>query len=253
MTSEELQDLCALYVLDLLDPQEMVEIDARIRTGDGEVLRSILAYREVLGLLPHALPLHQPAPAVRERLMAGLHTTIHEPQGQQEPTGRPKKGGWLRSPWLWVPAAAVLVLVQGWLITSSLRHVHDVAGTSNTLLARAREHEWFLNDFKILALTGTEHAPKAGAMVFWDTQRNVCTFLVHDLPPLSPSERYQLWFRVGGANIRSESFWPAVSGPTMLQASLPSGKAGIESALVTRESSGDVLQPTGKTILQGQF
>ena len=143
--------------------------------------------------------------------------------------------------------------MQGWLIISSLRHVHNVAGTSNTILARAREHEWFLNDFKILALSGTEHAPKAGAVVFWDTRRNVCTFLVHDLPPLSPNERYQLWFRVGRTNIRSESFGPAVNGPMLLQAPLPSGKVNIESAMVTMESARDVPQPTGKTILQGQF
>ena len=37
------------------------------------------------------------------------------------------------------------------------------------------------------------------------------------------------------ADIRSESFWPAVSGPTLLQAPLPSGKASIESAMVTKE------------------
>ena len=115
------------------------------------------------------------------------------------------------------------------------------------------EKEPHPNDFKILALAGTDNAPKAGAMVFWDTRRHLCTLLIHDLPPLAPSDLYQLWFMVGGTVIRSEPFWPAASGPTMVQVPLPAEKSSVQSATVTVEAAQGLSQPTGKPLLYGKF
>lgn len=252
MTPEELQDLCTQYTLGILDPPEAVEIEARLRAGDTEVIRHVMESRALLDLLPYALPQHTPAPTTRARLMAQLHVPSSTSQDSREPV-RHRPAAWFRTPRVWVPAAAVLVLVQGWLITSSLRHVGHVADTSHTILNRASEHEWFLNDFKILALAGTDHAPRAAAMVFWDTRRHLCTLLLHELPPLAPSELYQLWFTVGGSVMRSEPFWPAASGPTMLQVPLPAEKSSVESATVTVEGAREMSRPTGKPILYGKF
>ena len=252
MTPEELQDLCTQYALDILDPQAAAVIEAHLRAGDTEVIRHVMESRTLLALLPHALPQHSPEPALRARLMAELHAPTPQPEGRMEPAKR-RQTAWFRTPWVWVPAAAALVLVHGWLITSSLHHVDHVADKSHTILNRANEHEWFLNDFKILALAGTDHAPKAGAMVFWDTRRHLCTLLLHDLPPLGPSELYQLWFMVGGSVMRSEPFWPATSGPTMLQVPLPAEKSSVESAMVTVEVAREMPQPTGAPVLQGKF
>jgi hypothetical protein len=252
VTPEELQDRCAQYALDLLDPQAAAVLEAQLQAGDPEVIRHVLDARTLLALLPYALPQQRPDPAVRARVMAALHAAPPQPAGRRDPATR-RQTAWFRTPWVWGPAAAALVLVHGWLITASLHHVDHVADNSRTILTRATEHEWFLNDFKILALAGTEHAPQAGAMVFWDTRRHRCTFLLHDLPPLGPSEVYQLWFTVGGAVRRSVPFWPATSGPTMLQVPLPADKSSVESALVTVEAARERPQPTGTPVLHGKF
>lgn len=252
MTPEEWEDLCTQYALGILGPQEAAVIEAHVRAGDAEVIRHVMESRALLGLLPQTLPQHQPAPGLRTRLLAALDTPSRAPESRQLPE-RHRPRLWFRVPWVWAPTAAVVVLVQGWLIFASLRHVDHVADTSHTILNRASEHEWFLNDFKILALTGTALTPKAGAMVFWDTRRQLCTFLLHDLPPLESNELYQLWFTVGGAIMRSASFTPATHGPTMVQVPLTAQKSSVESALVTVEATSATPQPTGRAILQGKF
>ncbi len=240
------------YAFGILDPKDEEVIEARLRAGDAEAIRLVMEYRTLLSLLPHALPQHRPAAALRARLLATLDAPTRVSTNRPSPTRRPQTT-WFRTPWVWMPAAAMVIVVQGWLIVSSLRHVDHVAVKSHTILNRASEHEWFLNDFKILAMTGTDHAPHAGAMVFWDTRQHRCTLLFHNLPSLGPHEWYQLWFVVRGSAIRSEAFAPAASGPTMLQVPLLVDKSSVESAAVTVEATSDMPQPAGKTILRGQF
>ena len=70
MTPEELQELCALYVLGALEPQDAATLEARLQAGDPDIVREVAACRRMVELLPHALPSRPPHPAVRARLMA---------------------------------------------------------------------------------------------------------------------------------------------------------------------------------------
>jgi anti-sigma-K factor RskA len=135
MTPEELQELCALYVLGALEPPEAAALEARLQAGDPAVVREVEAFREVVALLPHALLPVPPDPAVRVRLMARAQSTLTERPSRQA-TALPGLLRRLRAPLVWFPTAiaAGLVLVSGWLISDLRQQVASraalVAGLS---------------------------------------------------------------------------------------------------------------------------
>src|SRR5215813_9619078 len=104
MTPEELQELCSLYVLGALEPQEAAAFEARLQAGDSDMVREVTALREVVALLPHALPPVPPDPAVRARLMAQIQAALPTAQAQRTRASRPSLG-WLRVLPVWLPTA----------------------------------------------------------------------------------------------------------------------------------------------------
>ena len=259
MTPEELQELCSLYVLGTLEPQEAAALEARLQAGDPDAVREVTALREVVALLPHALPPVPPDPAIRARLMAQIQATLPTAQTRQMRAPR-RSFGWLRVVPVWLPTAvaALLVLICGWLVydfrlqvtnlETEVQQLRGVAGEQARLLALLS-----LPDVQIVTLAGTEHAPKAGARLLWDTKHEEGTVISHDLPPLPPGKVYQLWFLTSGAPIPSGTFQPDSHRGGIIQAKLPPGRADIAGAAVSLEPAGGVLQPTGNIVLAGKF
>jgi anti-sigma-K factor RskA len=259
MTPEELQELCALYVLGALEPQEAAAIEARLQAGDPDAVREVTTLREVVALLPQALPPVPPDPAVRARLMTQLQTALPTAQGQRTRAAR-RSFGWRRVLPVWLPTAvaALLVLVSGWLVYDLGQQVTTLKTEVQQLRGVAGEHERLLAlltlpEVKIVTLAGTEHAPRAGARVLWDAQREEWTVISHDLPPLPPGKAYQLWFLTSGAPIPSGTFQPDPHSRGIIQAKLPPQRADIDGAAVSLEPAGGVLQPTGNIVLAGKF
>jgi anti-sigma-K factor RskA len=259
MTSEELQELCALYVLGALEPQEAATLEARLQAGDPDVVREVTAFRAVVRLLPHALPPVSPDPTVRARLMAHIQATLPAAKtGQPQAPRRPAR--WFRAPWVWLPtaAAAMLALLFGWLAYDWRSQVADLATEVQRLQGVAGEHERLLAlltlpDVKIMPLVGTEHAPKAGAHVLWNAQRGEWTVISHGLPPVPPGKAYQLWFLTSGPPIPSGTFQPDLHSRGIVRAKLPPGRTDIAGAAVSLEPAGGVPQPTGNIVLAGTF
>jgi anti-sigma-K factor RskA len=260
MTPEELQELCALYVLGALEPQEAGAIEARLQAGDPDAVREVTALREVVALLPYALPPVPPDPAVRAHLMTQIQTTLPMAQVQRTRTAR-RSSGWLRALPVWLPTtvAAMLVLISGWLVYDLRLQVTTLETEVQQLRGVAGEHERLLAlltvpEVKIVTLAGTEHAPKAGARVLWDAQREEWTVISHDLPPLPLGKAYQLWFLPSsGAPIPAGTFQPDSHSRGIIQAKLPPRRTDIAGAAVSLEPAGGVLQPTGNLVLAGKF
>lgn len=260
MTPEELQELCSLYVLGALEPQEVGAIEARLQAGDPDAVREVTALRAVVALLPHALPPVPPDPAVRARLMTQLQAALPTAEARQTRAPRRSLGG-LRVLPVWLPTAvaALLVLISGWLVYDLRRQVTHLETEVQQLRGVAGEHERLLAllslpDVKIVTLAGTEHAPRAGARLLWDARREEWTVISHDLPPLPPGKAYQLWFLTSaGAPIPSGTFQPDPHSRGIIQAKLPPRRADIAGAAVSLEPAGGVLQPTGNIVLAGKF
>src|SRR5262249_38429301 len=133
-------------------------------------------------------------------------------------------------------------------LKTEVQQLRGVAGEHARLLALLS-----LSDVQIVTLAGTEHAPKAGARLLWDTKHEEGTVISHDLPLLPPGKVYQLWFLTSGAPIPSGTFQPDSHRWGIIQANLPPGRADIAGAPVSLEPVGGVLQPTGNIVLAGKF
>jgi anti-sigma-K factor RskA len=152
----------------------------------------------------------------------------------------------------------LLVLISGWLVYDLRLQVTTLETQVQQLRGVAGAHERLLTlltlpEVKIVTLAGTEHAPKAGARLLWDAQREEWTVISHDLPPLPPGKAYQLWFLTSGAPVPSGTFQPDLHSRGIIQAKLPPHRADIAGAAVSLEPAGGVLQPTGNIVLAGKF
>jgi anti-sigma-K factor RskA len=260
MTPEELQELCALYALGVLEPHAAADLEARLHAGDPEVVLAVQACRDVVELLPYTLTPVPPAPAVRARLMARLHAAMpEERQGLQTTTSRGLLARF-RTPLLWLPtaAAALLALLLGWSVYHLQGQVADLEARLQQLRSVAGDHARLLAlltspTVRIVSLPGTEHAPDAGARLLWDTQRGEWTVLAHNLPTLPAGKVYQLWLLTAGAPIPSGTFHLDPQRRGLIQAKLPPGREPIAGAAVSLEPEGGVPQPTGQIVLATKF
>jgi len=261
MTPEELQELCALYVLGVLEPQAAADLEARLRAGDPDVVRAVGVFREVVELLPYALTPLSPNPAVRAQLMARIHTTL--PEETQVPRTATASQGLLarfRTPLLWLPtaAAALLALMLGWSVYGLRRQVAGLEANLQQLRSVAGDHERLLAlltspTVQIVTLTGTEHAPDAGARLLWDTQRGEWTVIAHNLPTLPSGKAYQLWLLTAGAPIPAGTFHLDPHRRGIIQTKLPPSRENIAGAAVSLEPEGGVPLPTGQIVLAAKF
>lgn len=260
MTPEERQELCALYVLGALEPEEMADLDARLQAGDPDIIHDIGMFRETVDLLPYGLSAVSPNPEVRNRLMERVRETVQE---REPPSAVPASQGllaWLRTPWVWLPAAAVAILVLsfGWLATDYQQQITRLAAEVKHLRGIATEHERLVSmlslpNVQIVMLSGTEHATRASARLLWDKEQKAWTVITHDLAPPPPGKAYQLWFLTDGRPMPSHTFQTDIRGTGIIQTKLPSVPDRIAGAAVSLEPEGGVAQPTGNIVLVGKF
>ena len=260
MTPEELQELCALYVLGALEPPAAGELETRLRTGDPDVVREIQALRAVVDVLPYALTPLAPDAAVRARLLARVSVQPAEVRRTSASTPAPGLLARFRTPLFWLPTAvaALLTLVFGGTIYNLRQHIGGLEARVQQLREVAAGHEHLLTlltspTVQIVTLTGTEYAPTAGARLLWDRQRGEWTVLAQNLPALPAGKAYQLWFLTAGGPMPSGTFQLDALRRGMIQATLPAGRSDIAGAAVSLEPEGGVPQPTGHIVLAATF
>ena len=260
MTPEELQELCALYVLGALEPQEAALIEARLQANDPEVTQEITSLREVTTLLPHALTPVPPSPTVRAQLMARIQASRHEAPRQQSMLVSRGFFGWLRLPQVWVPtvATALLVLVMGWIIHGLRSQVAALKADVQHLRAAASERERLVAlltapQVTLVPLGGTAHAPHAGAHVLWDTANQTFTVVTYGLPPLPSGKVYQLWGLTAQQPLPFNTFRVDRHGVGSAWTTLSGRQATLAGFAVSLEPEGGVAQPTGDIVLLATF
>lgn len=260
MTPEEREELCALYVLGALEPEEMASVDERLQAGDAEVVREVDAFRATVDLLPHALSPVPPAPAVRARLMTRLQEAQPVPDVPRVAPVRRTLRDRLKMPLVWLPAAAavVLALLLGRQTAVSHRQIAELETKVNHFRQIAAEHDRLVSmlslpNVHIVMLSGTEQAAQASARLLWDTQQGEWTVITHELPPLPPGKVYQLWFLTPERPLPSDTFRPDSHGRGVVQTKLPSGAITLAGAAVSLEPEGGSTQPTGSIVLMGKL
>jgi anti-sigma-K factor RskA len=160
----------------------------------------------------------------------------------------------------WLPAAvaALLLLGFGRTIYNLRQQMAGLEARVQQLRAVAVDHERLLTlltspTVQIVTLTGTAHAPMAGARLLWETRRGAWTVLAQNLPTLPAGKAYQLWFLTAGTPIPAGTFQLDALRRGSIQAALPVGRSDITGAAVSLEPAGGVPQPTGPIVLAATF
>lgn len=207
---EIVADMLADYALGTLDDEQLGRVAAHLN-GCNRCQTELDQMLEMLGLLAIVAP---PSPAVRQSILAraqALPTPARNFARESAPraiagptrpraTTRPISGprDWSQM-WQGRPArlalAAVLVaaLVSLSVWNVLLQRAADDADEVAVLIANASA---------AYPLTDSSVVPPASGVLFVDAGSEVGALVAHDLPPLSPDQRYQIWlFTAGGDRV----------------------------------------------------
>jgi len=176
MITEEQQDQAALYVLGLLEPDEVPAMESAL-SANAELRDLVRELGEAAGVLALSVPAQPPSPGLKQRVMRQIALK----PGGIAPISRQ------RSSFAWVPwaIAAALILFCSLLAIDRARLQRELAATRATdSLIKA----------VFFTLTPSESGPAtAKATVAWQPGRQSGVIRITNLPVPEPGKDYQLW------------------------------------------------------------
>ncbi len=238
---DALQPLIAAYALgEQIDDAEMLKHLQSCPRCQGDMQ----SYAQLARVLPYEAELHDPPPALRERIIATVERAA-APAQRVAPT---------RRRWNWsLPALglAMIALIAMLFWNVSLQQ-QNVAQSAQIDFSRAgwRTMTALLNapDVKWYELNGDSASGH-----FWlSQQQQVGCLVAENLPPLAAGQTYQIWLghdnereSAGTLTVRNGSAWELI----------PLNKAGVpyQTVGVTIEPSGGSPAPTGPRVLFGNL
>lgn len=172
--NEQLEEQAALYVLELLEPVERAAFEAKI-LKDAELRRYVDDLLESTAKYAHAAPLRLPPPGLEERIVNAIRA--------DPPVARrsvPSSLNWL--PWA---LAASFAVACAWLAADRAQLAKRIARL---------EHRNVIAQMQIGTLASQlSSAPKASAVVVWDSERQEGVLKVTNIPLNEEDRDYQLW------------------------------------------------------------
>jgi anti-sigma-K factor RskA len=231
-------DAPALYAIGALPADERAAFEAHVR--DCPICSAELrAFVPAAHALPLALPLVEPPPGLRDRVLTAA-------------VGRPPKEAAHRIERLdlrWLTLAATLVLAAGLAVVWWSARVRMGAMESELRDARVRLAILSASDLTQVSLSGQAPAPAASGRAFLSRSRGA-VFTASNLPPLPSGRTYQLWYLTSGAPVSAGLFKPDPAGGTTLTLTPAAGTTPTGLA-VSIEPEGGVSAPTGAIYLAG--
>ena len=233
MTTAELQERAAQYVLGELAPAERAELE-RLFAEDAALAREVEALRRLIGILPLGAAV-DPPPALRARILSAV-----EPHAAV-PAARPASRLVVR---LVGAVAAVLALSLG---LDAYRARRDLALERE--LRTALQQPNVVLDF---TLAGRGDAAGATGRVGLDLDARRGAVALYGLPPLPPDRVYRLWAAVGGRNVPCGAFNAVAEGRLVAQFAVPvdAYAAPIGRLFLTVEPAPPPAAPTGPPVME---
>ena len=262
---DELREQAAAYVIGALTQAEREAFEVHVATCV-ECAAEVQSLSSVVEGLAHAVPQHEPSPALRARVLASASGT---PPTTTLMSSRAASSG-VSAPWLAAAASLTLAVVLGGYAATLRSRVGVLELRLHDATERASESERQIADLRrtataaqsqvaVLAapdlqridLAGQPRSPQASARAFWSRSRGL-VFTASNLPPPGAGRTYQLWILTAQpAPISAGLFKPDPQGrvaavfETPLDLPKPIGMA------VTMEPDGGVPLPTGEKYLVG--
>ena len=264
MTHKELIESAASYALGALDREERAVFEAHLADCE-ECQSEVAAYRDVAGVLAHAVPARAiPRPdALREHILRDARQ-VRPIASAARPVivaPLPAKPRGRVVPWL-VAAAAMIATVGLAIMYRGERHeageLRSKLTTAQATLARDDSTlAAFLGpEVHVVSLTSAADR-KPSVRVFWNHTRRQFIVTALNLPSAPSGRTYQLWaLRKGKAPLSMGTFSPDPSGRTTTR--LPVADAindggFIDDCAMTVEPVGGSPQPTETPRLIGSW
>jgi anti-sigma-K factor RskA len=229
---EHVFDLLPAYALGSLEEEEKTIVQEHL-AGCDICQAELWTYQSVTDQLGFAAPDATPSPAVKERLMQGIHK---KPLPESERHSRRGLFGGLRS------------LSLGWGIIGLF--LIAALLVSNVILWRQVSNlQARQNNFQTISMTGTGPAPDATGLIIISPDGKHGTLVVDDLPPLAPDKQYQLWLIKDGKRTSGGVFSAGEDGYAGLWVKSPLPLIDYTSFGVTIEPKGGSSGPTGAKVL----
>lgn len=266
---DALRESAGLYVLGALDAAERQTFEAHLATCRA-CADEVRALASVAQSLPHAVPLVDPPPELRMRVLSRATgnqqaaTVIAMPsRAAAVPTRRPIAG--------WLAAAAMLVVAVGaggyaYQLRDQVRLLRDqlsdavarldrseaqvAVATRAANVAEARMAVLTAPDLTQVNLAGQSVAPRASGRAFLSRSRGML-FTASNLPRLPAGRSYQLWIVTAAAPVSAGLLQLDDSGRVAQAFETPGNIGAPVAVAVTIEPEGGVPAPTGDKYLVG--
>ncbi len=280
----ELFEIAELYALGGLGDSERAQFEQHVADGCAECEAVLQANLDTAALLLLAVAPVQPAPGVRERLLARVHGDRQAGSAVQPTSGSSRRGRRLtRAP---LAAAAGIFLVLGMSALSAVLGVRlarerEIGADLEDALAYTESISWSLaRDVeserarrvaaehrlgglsrivsalesplaRSLALAGQGEFRRAVARAYLEPESGRLILYAHNLPPVPDGHTYQIWVIVDDRHRSAGIFQSDSSGEAKYDSGRLQDLDGPVTVAVTLEAEGGAPQPTGPVVLAG--
>jgi anti-sigma-K factor RskA len=236
---EHVTDLLPAYALGCLDEDEAGLVSGHLAVCPvcSAELRS---YQAVSEALPLAVPMAEPPPVLKQRLMAQIQQASAIPLQPQLTWWQRFKQGLRRTSPAWGLAGLVLVVA---LLVSNLLLLQQVNRLSAATPPPAT--------VQIVTMQHTDAAPGATGLIALSQDGEYGTLMVDHLPPLGKDQQYQLWLIKDGKRTSGGVFSVNWDGYGSLWVASPERLADYTAFGITIEPTGGSPGPTGAKVLGG--
>jgi anti-sigma factor RsiW len=237
MTNEHdtLRDLIAPVALGAAAPHEIARVEAHAAECAvcGEELASLRAAADVLAI---AVPQRDPAPALKESIMATVRAEAAERAGGPAPAPAPRRAG--------RGGRRLFGIVPAWPAAAALATVVALALAVGLVLTTSGDGD---RDTTTIAMTAGPEAPGISGRVLYVPDEDTAVVELSDLPPLQPGDAYQLWIIEDGTPVSAGLF--EATGPAAAR-TVATGLAGADAVAVTAQPATSRAEPEGPILVQ---
>lgn len=266
MNHDQFDELCVLYTLNLLDPEESDQFEQHLNGPCATCEETLRTLTEVTSLLPYALPQTGPSPALKERILTSIQNSASlgsalRPEPERSAVPRVRTSRWIP---LTIAIAACLVLSLGVVALYFNHQINQQRATIEQLTSRVTElterttaltlllQTMTDPDVKSIRLTGLQPEPRASGKAFIDVRAQTVLFYAYGLVAAPPGKTYQLWAIPKGKKPISAGIFAADStGSASLTVRRLADVDRLETLAVTLEPAGGLPQPSGPMYLVG--
>jgi anti-sigma-K factor RskA len=233
--TDDLQEKASLYAAGAMTDSERFEYARHLEEDQCALCRSeVKELQSAASMLAFTVPSAKPSPTVRTRLMEQARASAPVSRELRRPAF-----GWLQ----WVTSAvAIASLAVAFMV---VRTNTELRRTITILTSPGN---------RVIDLAGQGTNRQASGRIVVNQQERRWVVYVHDLPPVSANQSYQLWFVPKSGNpISATVFNTGPSGTKELEVLLPNDLPELQAAAVTTEPAGGLPQPSGAFALLGRM